>query len=1175
MAAKFHALNKNDVKRIGTMVKSSSNVDTYDILDYQSYDQTWDEYLAERSLAKANTRQIIQLCAPTFNHVLGRSGGTLLQKMLGINKSTWTDIVNMQLLYDVDSDEYIPLDEAFEGGNYLFGAQIAEMLIDKLNVDEAIMDCLYSGFCAFLKDGARPRDFITIDKKPDGMQLVADFYAHFTEEAFEENKKRGRTIQDLYDNYASYIFPNNDTRLSYLLNMNRDKSGLYGMLNYYIVVVPSEMRPKIDNQEHRLTKLYTKVLRHNYELGSNLNSPNPKVKKSSYMSLELSVKRLQYKNQGTSQDVKPDDLSILERVKTKKGQIRMNNLGKRQDYSGRAVVCINPYLPLDTIRIPEAMLPKLLEFHILPYLANNIKKNNYNVKMQNHVANIYDKLKLSNLDTPEARAEMLRIINDEKLLDKIPISMGRQPTLHKHSLQGFRIESTKNSAIEMTPLACVGFNMDFDGDQAHVEVPLSPEAIAEIRDILMVTQNMFYAKTGECCFEPRQEMLYGLWMCTKNEYKITNPIATFETYKDVRNAVMMHKVRVSDTVTTLRDGGPILAGDAAFIACFPKGDIVPRGSSSSTGMLPVEQVDKKTITQYINHVLRTDSAGNLVHRIGKGNDSTETFVGTANALVELGIKVARLYPVNISLLFEDKEMREYDESIDVFHEKMSDIDMFYNLGLETSDNYKIEFSEHLDDLNSTRKDGILKKLGNDNGYVKLSVSGARGSVSNLLQTFSIKGQVQKNSTESFDALLENSYWSQLTTLEQFIAAYGGRQGQMDKSLKTGDTGYASRQMWHATQGMDITVRDCGTSDGIVIKKSDLTVFVDDDNEEKVNAEISKIFEHTIIGRYQPNSNKVITPAEAHKWAYDKSVKQITIRSPLTCKCPCCVKCYGINWETRKQVIPGTAVGIIAAQSIGEPGTQLTLKTFQTGGVVGTGGVTSAFDKVNNYTHVADLAKMSKQDRYPGYDPLAWYTGAVIEKPASDISLKVVTIDGDPKKRRIVVPKNATLKTYAVKGEGLSYKHGDYDLHEVLAYSGISAAQLYLAFKLFALYRSEVQIKLIHFEVLAASMTRYMILSTNRDDLMVGQYATARELYRGDYTKTKVIPRIIGVRKLTSASHDALDAIIMESQAEGLSRACLLELSDSLTKPINRMILGKTILNGSNTPGYVDGQKCVI
>lgn len=1173
MATKFRALEANDVLNIGDIVRSSIDLDTYSLLSGSSVGKKWEFATTEQYLLGQHSRKVIRLCAPTFNFVLGRSGCTLLGKMLGVKSSDWQDIVTLKVVMDKSTGELIPVDTAMHGGAYLYGAQIAEKLISDLDLEEAKLSCLYLGFANCMSTKADVRDFIKINKEANGMPLVAGYYAHFDETEFISNLKRGFKYENVQKSYIDTIFPNGDSRLSYLLNMSQDKSGLYGMLNYYIVVVPEEMRPKIDDREHKLTKRYVSVLKANHEMQITY-SVEPKVIAAKYLSLERAVEKLQYKNQGMSQSVKPDDLAIMERIKSKKGQIRMRNLGKRQDYSGRAVVCINPFLPLDTIRIPKNMLAKLLEYHVLPFLADNLRRNMYNVKMKQHASNLYDTLRLTNLDSPDAREEVIRIIETEKLLDKIPIVLGRQPTLHKQSYLSFHVEMSDMHAIEVNPLVCVGFNMDFDGDQGHLEVPLSEKAIAECRDLLMVTQNMFFAKNGDCVAEPRMDMLYGLWMCTKNNYvlgadKIAFP---FETLEDVRKAVMAHKVKVSQTVYVMSEKREFIAGDAAFISCFPKGDVLPRDVKSSDSKPNVQQIDKKTITQYVNHLMRIDSFGNFYHKLGVKYDSTETIVGSLRAVCELGFRVAKIYPPNISLITKDNPIPEYDNAVDNFYSTMEDLDMLYDLGFETTDNYKIEFDKHLGELNKTRSKYLIDKLGEDNGYVRMSVSGARGSKDNLLQAFSLKGQVKKNSTESFDALLESSYATHLTPMEHFVDAYGGRQGQMDKSLKTGDTGYASRLMWHASQGTTITSKDCGTDDGIDISKSYLSLFVDPDlSVSEQQTEISSIFAHILEGRYQVGSSKVITASVAKQWADDPSVHSIKIRSPITCKNPCCQRCYGIDWSTRKPAVIGLPAGIIAAQSVGEPISQLTLKEFQKGGVAGKAEVSSSFDRASKYLHMANLAKLSKEGKHSGYDPVAWATGAVVTKSATDINSKLVYI-GDDKSKKIMVPKSAVFKEYVTKGEGLSYKHGDFNVSEVLEYSGIRTAQLYLMFKLFSIFRSEVTLKTVHFEVLVASMTRHMILETDRNDIKVGQYCTPQELLRGNIDKTKYVSRILGVKKLNNASNSALDAIMMESQVEGLSRICLLQMSDDLDKPINGLVMGKTITCGSSIPGFVAGRK---
>ena len=1186
MGAKFHAMTEEDYRKLGPVVRTNVGMDGYTALDSNdaSYNFGVDEDI--KSLRSLHLRKVIRLTAPTFNYVLSRSStASLLKKMLDIEPATWNKILNVDVVYDLNSKSLIAINDTEPSGNYLYGAEIAAHYIDMLDIEEAKLDCLYRAFSCNFKDSVNPRDIITIDKSFEGMYLTAGYYAHFDEAVVVKNLKRGVVFEEMHDNFIKALFPNSDSRFSYLLNMNQDKSGLYGMLNYYIAVVPEEMRPKIDRAEHKLTKRYTSVIKADFELRTIKSAnANPKDVALKYKALDTAVSKLQYKNVGLGQaSTAKDDNAILERIKTKKGAVRMNNLGKRQDYSGRAVVCINPFLPIDTIRIPKSMLPKLLEYHVLPKLAKNIKANiqDHISNEGEHVRNIYDKLRLSNLDDPESKAEVLRIINDEKLLDDIPVVLGRQPTLHKQSLQGFHVEISNYQAIEVSPLVCPAFNMDFDGDAGHVEVPLSPEAIKDVRDLIMTTQNLYLAKTGEVTTVPRQDMVYGLYICTKNEYvlgqnKIQFP---YENLEQVRQAVMKHKIRVSDTVTVMKPSMTVLAGDAAFMACFAEGDVVPRGMETP-GRLAVTEITSKTITKYVMHILRKDSAGNNVHKIGTGWSTNNTVVGAINRLVELGFRVAKLYTPNVSIITKTNNVPKYDNALSNFHTAMEKADFYYDLGLDTADTYKLAFNKYKDQLSTDLKESVIEKLGKDNGYVALSLSGARGSIDNLNQMFSCKGQVKKNSTEAFDALIDNSYASQLTPMEQFVAAYGGRQGQIDKSLKTGDTGYAMRQMWHAMQGYKITTDDCGTNKGLLVSKKYLTTFLDttsvvsDEEKKKLLKEVNGMFRHAIVGRYRVGSNMIISESEAEKLANDASVDSIEIRSPLFCQNPCCRKCYGIDWSTHKPIVKNLAAGIMSAQSIGEPGTQLTMKQFQKGGVAGKAEMTSAFDKVNNYILCSDIAKKSKAGNYPGYDPLAWETGEVHTTPTSDINMVKVTI-GNNKRHCVIMPKSIALKEYAEKGQGLAYKHGDYNIHEILEYCGIEDAQRYLVFKLYNLYKSEVEISLVHFEILASAMTRYMITDTDRKDLLIGQYCTGAELFSGSVKNTKYIPRLISVNNLMNASLEAMDSIIMEKQAEGLSRICLLELEDKLIKPINRLVLGLTILEGSHNPDFIPERKEII
>ncbi len=1170
MDVKFRAMTERDYIGLGGCVRIAARRNVFDsISDCLDSTQLFGEDSTgsvRKSLARANKRAFIKLHAPVFNYVLSRSHASLLGKILNISHRVWEDIISYASVMDRESGDLVSIDEADPDRSYLYGAQVAEYYIDKLNIKEEIVTAFYTLLYEFFSDKCDLREMSVIRKTRGDdkhtFELPAGYYLVFDGDTAFDYLKRTRTIEQFRTYVKEGLFTNADTRLSYLLNL-KDKSPLYGMLNCYVAVIPSEMRPETMGRVHPLTNRYAVVINANQDLGVILSEPShPKDIAARFKALDSAVSRLQYKCRELGlKSIKLDDMSLIERMKGKHGQVRQYGLGKRQDYSGRSVVIVNPYLPLDVIRVPKKMLPSLLEYHILPYLANNINIHNKETSAHmTHSNEVYSKLRLLNLKDPDAQEEMLRIIEKERLLEKIPMFMGRQPTLHKHGLQGFHIEATDALGIEVNPLVCPAYNMDFDGDTSHIEVPLSDAAIQEVDQLLMTTQNLYLPKTGECTIMPRQDMLYGLYMLTRSTYTVGASVATYESLAEVRKAVIAHKIKAWDTVTA--EGFTAVAGELAFIACFPKGMVVPSNVLPKEGQLQVQEITNKTIVKYVDRLLDTDADGKMLIPLGTRYASTETFTGAINHIVELGFKAARIYTPSMSLL--TGTYTKDGPEIQQFHKSMEEMDYYYSLGLETSSNYKLEFDRNLEVMQKSIEKSIHDKLGKNNGYSLLAKSGARGSTSNLVQIFAYKGRVKKNSNESFDALLESSYASQLSPLECFISAYGGRQGQIDKSLNTGKTGYASRQMWHAASGVSITNEDCGTTEGITITKEFLVNFCAQDESGQRKQEVSEIFSHAIVGRFEAGTNRFISKSMAERLAADDNVKSITIRSPLTCKKPCCTKCYGTNWGNHRIVHVGFPADLIAAQSIGEPGTQLTMKEFQKGGVVTKGTLTSAFNRVINYITVADMSKK------PGYDPVAWATGRVIEKPATNVEQKYLEIEGDD--RKIRVPAGLRVKEYVTMGTGFSYTHGDYCLHELMQYMGIGYAQLYLIFKLYSLYKSECNISMVHFEILVAAMTRHIILKTDRSDLRVGQFHTTRELYNGSLKGTDYVSRIVSVKDLPTMSNEGLDSINMENHVKGLSRACLLNLSDSMTKPLSRILMGKTITNGSVLPGFIENGK---
>lgn len=1225
MKVKLRPMTQNDYKNMGTPLHTTGLTDPYKLLEdfgYLSDSDFEDSFnVTKQSLSNRNVRYTLKLAVPTFNYVLGTSRMFLLRKILGYPEDLWLSILNLTSIYDCQLNDYVRPEDATPEGDYLYGAQIVEMLINNFDIEEETKrELMNTAVLSSCKQGTVASDVGEVSRVQGdkAIELTAGYYFNpISVDALVSHLKRGRTLETFYSSIHDNMFKGYKSRASLLLNM-KDKVAISSMLNYYISIVPSELRPKVQNRKHPLTGRYASVLNANSELTSFLKhtQTTPKSLALKIKALDSAVSKLQYKNVGTGvRGVKPDDLALMERFKQKKGQVRLHNLGKSQDFSGRSVVVINPWLPQDRINVPKRMIPALYEMHALPYLKKNLDAYRATPVDERNKESPYNKIRLHNLRNPVAQREIIDIVIKEGILGKVPIILGRQPSLHKHSAQGFYVGIAEGDAIEVPPLPCPGFNMDFDGDTGYIMTPIGYTSIQEVIDLMITTRNVYLPKTGDVTLMPRQEILYGLYMCTKNDYDRSGKairdytdIGPYTAHKQVYEEILRNHLKVWDMVNV--NGKKMSAGDAAFSACFKRGDIHPRGFEG----MSVTQITGKNIDMFVQHALRCDLSGNSVYSLGKGKASPDTFTGCLNHLVELGFKVARLYPVSMSLIQEEKQVPLYDNAISTFYNNLEEDNYYYTMGLETDENYSLSFNRCLDELKDTMQDNIINKLGNDNGYYILAESGARGNKANLLQVFAYKGQVKKNESEAFDALLQTSYAGQLTAFDALVDAYGGRQGMMDKSLKTGDTGYVSRQLWQCLQGNNITVNDCGTTDGLEINKAFLATMVDADTTEIGLEKVKDFLVHTLEGRYLAETpalsseelahidsevtrlkaeiynsespaqalalhkelekfenakatrrisgasgvglDKPLTRAQAIAIANDVSIKRVVMRSPITCKNPCCVKCYGIDWDTHKAPTIGKAVDIIAAQSIGEPSTQLTMTAFQKGGVATKGEMTSSFDKVKAYIHVADLSEMSKKGSYVGYDPIAWANGPVIESQDNDITLKVLTIEGS--KRSVKVPKEMRVKDVAVHGQGLCYRRGDYDLNEIMDYCGIAIAQRYLVFKLYNLFSNEVKLKFIHLEMLVSSATRHLIIDTDRNDLLIGQTYTTRELYRGNISGTKFKSRLINILDTTKATGAALDSIIMEDQVDALSRACILGLEDNLDKPINAMVVGKMV-----------------
>lgn len=1097
-----------------------------------------DKYKLSR--ANAHVRRYIDLTLPCINSLLCGSGHKLAAKLLGISGEELEGIAKFTYCVDKRTGELINTSERGSSpSDYLFNGQALLYFINNLHVTESIHLEISSkianlmGACLF-----------EIQQGEGDFRVYGDWWVKVIEGTLTPDV----TQETFTDTMTTLLQAGKLVRLSMLINLLNTCGSDQAVREYLssalvyrqVSVIPYNMRPSLHKKDHPLTAAYVRLYNtnNNYSMYANGSVEDFKEFYKSLYTLLTSIVCFNYYDGGEL--VSPDrDMKqirpLLETIKGKQGMIRGTMLKKKQDYSGRSVVVISPFMPIDCIGVPRSMVPKLYRHFVL----NDCKFSPEEV--------------LEKINDSGFNEIIINALIRKGVISNTPLLLGRNPTLHRNGVQGFHVVLTEGRAVEVSPLVCPAYNMDFDGDTAWDAISLNPKANVEIEKLILTDRNILLSKTGESTICPRMDIIYGLYMCTRDEYKAGAAIASYKNLSELKEAIYKQNVYVWDTVTVAgtRTG---IAGKLAFESCLTT-DVV-----RSMGETP--EITTKTIKPYIEKIQTLP---------------THVFDSIINALVELGFKVAYLYTRSVSMLMpmdsETEAAKNFDLAYERFHEAMAPIDELNDLGLYDSETYGVEYSNQLRVVDRLLSDGIYDKVGDESMYTLMAKSGARGNKSNLVQMFGSKGRIQKSDTELFNVVIEHSLCSQLTPTEGFIAANGARKGQIAKSIKTADTGYLTRKMEHVASPLVITETDCGTHDGIVISKSIIASFLFKENmnsQERaaLNKEASDIFVRFVSGRYRADTGLKITKREARAIADKSFDAKVKIRSPLKCKNPCCQKCYGNDPSTGRSAAVGLAIGVIAAQSMGEPCTQLTMKEFQKGGTAGSSA--SPFDRLEALLSQSDIKKAAKEGNYSTYDPIAWAPGILKKQdyPGTNILLEIVPPDDMPEEERSkyaysvkrIVPESVSYKIEqkVSYGEQLRVTRGDCYIQEVAQLCGIEAAQLTLLYSLYFLFRSQVDLVPVHIETMVASMTGYAPIQTNLNDLKIGKYYTPHQLYTLglDYSRTKFVGAVRGVATVVNTNANFMESLIMEDQRRVLSEAVLNGLVDLEDNPLVQIALGQ-------------------
>jgi len=968
-----------------------------------------------------------------------------------------------------------------------------------------------------------------------------------------------------------------------------DKSGNKPewMILTALPVIPPELRPMIQLDGGRfatsdLNDLYRRVINRNNRLKKllELNAPSIIVQNEKRM-LQEAVDAL-FDNGRRGRNVTgPSNRplkSISSMLKGKQGRFRQNLLGKRVDYSGRSVIAVGPELKMYQCGIPKEMALELFKPHVIHGLVerdivHNIKSAKKMIENQDE--RVWDVV--------------------EDVIKEHPVMLNRAPTLHRLGIQAFEPKLVSGKAIRLHPLVCAGFNADFDGDQMAVHVPLSEAAQAEARLLMLSSNNILDPKDGKPIVTPSQDMVLGNYYITtekpgdKGEGRVfKNANEAIEAYE--RREVTLH-ARIalpakSFKYKTFTDEQKEMylittVGKLLFNEILPDGFqyINEPTKANYEGFTPMthflkrgsnipEEIKKKEI----NKPFAKGDLKKIIAQVFKRYKTTETSI-YLDKLKNLGFKYSTLSGISISIADVVKSEHK-NEIIDKSQKVVDTINKQYRRGLITDRERYEKVCEVWNNTTSEVEKELKQKVQTltDNPIMMMVNSGARGSIGQYNQMAGMRGLLAKPNGDAVEIPVTSSFVDGLSVSEYFISTHGTRKGNADTALKTADSGYLTRRLVDVVQDVIVREEDCGTIQGVVVK-----AFVDESDGTVIES-----LHERITGRY---TNKKVVDPETKQLIIDKNelitepiadkidkagITEVEIRTALTCKTEngVCKHCYGINLATGNIAEIGEAVGIMAAQSIGEPGTQLTMRTFHNGGVASGADITQGLPRV--------------QELFEARNPKAKSTIAEIDG-------KITKIDEVNGKYKIAITNDVETRehttNYGVKlcvELGQSVKAGDklnvgsINPKELLAVTDPITAQNYILSEVQKVYKSQgVDVSDKHVEILARRMiARIKIVDGGETELVDGKLVSMHEFTR--INKEAIIngkkpatgrPIMLGITKASLETDSFLSAASFQETTRILTDAAIKGKVDNLTGLKENVIIGKLIPAGTGSKYY--------
>lgn len=948
-------------------------------------------------------------------------------------------------------------------------------------------------------------------------------------------------------------------------------------------VIPPEIRPMVQLEGGRfatsdLNDLYRRVINRNNRLKRllDLGAPNIIVQNEKRMLQEAVDALIDNGRRGrpvTGPGNRPLK-SLSHMLKGKQGRFRQNLLGKRVDYSGRSVIVVGPNLKMYQCGLPKEMALELFKPFVMKELvgrglAHNIKSAKR--KIERMAPEIWDVL--------------------EEVIREHPVLLNRAPTLHRLGIQAFEPTLVEGRAIRLHPLVCTAYNADFDGDQMAVHVPLSAEAQAEARILMLAAQNILNPKDGKPVVTPSQDMVLGNYYLTLER---ENAVGEGTIFKDINEAQLAYQngyVHLHSRIAVFAGSIPnerftdeqrnqlliTTVGKLIFNTILPKS--FPYINEPTKFNLEIETPAKyfvDTTTDVRAHIaaqelidpFKKKILGNIIAEVFKKFHITETSK-MLDRMKDLGFKISTKAGMTVGIA-DILTLEEKHEILEKAHDTVEKITKSFRRGLITDD----ERYERVIGVWNAAKDEIQGKLilslDRLNPIFMMQDSGARGNISNFTQLAGMRGLMADPSGRIVELPITSNFREGLTVLEYFISTHGARKGLTDTALKTADSGYLTRRLVDVAQDVIIREDDCGTDRGLTIKAIREGTEIIEPLEERLEGRYSrKTIRHPETKEVIARENDLITEAIATQ-IVDAGIEEVTIRSAFTCntKHGVCKKCYGKNLATGTEVEVGEAVGIIAAQSIGEPGTQLTMRTFHTGGVAGD-------DITQGLPRIQEIFEARNPK---GQAIITEVGGEVVSIEEGRDRQQEITIQGTDDRRSYNIPYTARLRveegTIVERGEALT--EGSVDPKALIRVRDVLSVQEYLLAEVQKVYRMQgVEIGDKHVEVMVRQMLRKIrVMDTGDTNILPGTLmdihtfteANRDAILSGSQPATGR-PVLLGITKASLETDSFLSAASFQETTRVLTDAAIKGKRDELLGLKENVILGKLVPAGTGIGRY--------